>query len=157
MLPLFMYMDSPGLVPGKGSFLFHSTPLTIIFPDRAPTKEQAKEWMLLERRAKMLLKAAMPMLMEKTTLMVRLRRKSVSRWLCNLLICIGFAFVISTTAAATAEVLDKTFMERTGHTLLSVCGLMVADRAALAVSVAAGIEETEPVTCTTGIRLVHPP
>lgn len=65
------------------------------------------------------------------------------RWLCNIVICLGFVLMVSTTADVTADMLDRTFVTRTGYSLLAICGIMVSDRAALAVSAAAGMKEKE--------------
>ena len=47
------------------------------------------------------------------------------------------------TAPAVATLFDTILTERTGHALLALCGLMVSDRAALSVSVKAGLDEAE--------------
>jgi len=65
------------------------------------------------------------------------------RWLCNLVVCIGFVFVLSSTNIDVANLIKKTMLERTGFPLLAVVALMVADGAAGGVSVAAGIKEKE--------------
>ena len=65
------------------------------------------------------------------------------RWKCNLVICVGFVATLLSTAPIVAGLFNTILIERTGYTLLSLCGLMVSDRAALAVSVKAGINEAE--------------
>ena len=65
------------------------------------------------------------------------------RWKRNLVICVGFVATLLSTAPDVAALFNTILIERTGYALVSLCGLMVSDRAALAVSVKAGIDEAE--------------
>ena len=65
------------------------------------------------------------------------------QWKCNLVICVGFVATLLSTAPTVAVLFNSILIERTGYALLALCGLMVSDRAALAVSVKAGIDEAE--------------
>ena len=65
------------------------------------------------------------------------------RWKRNLVICVGFVAALLSTAPDVAALFNTILIERTGYALISLCGLMVSDRAALAVSVKAGIDEAE--------------
>lgn len=67
------------------------------------------------------------------------------RWLRNLVVCVGFVFVLSSTNLVTAKIFEETLMLRTGFALTAICALMVSDAAAKGVANAAGMAEIE--TC----------
>ena len=65
------------------------------------------------------------------------------RWLCNLVICVGFVLVLNSDDITVSAAFDSTLRERTAYSLLALCGLMVSDRAALGVARVAGVDEIE--------------
>jgi len=75
------------------------------------------------------------------------------RWLCNLVICIGWVYCASNFAVDVAGLVDRTFIERTGHAVKNLCGLVVADRAALAVGDELGMDESEACDMHDGDKL----
>ena len=75
------------------------------------------------------------------------------RWLCNLVVCIGFIAVLISQSEKVAALIKSTMTERTGYSLASFCGLMVSDRAALSVAEVAGMDEKEACVMRDGDKV----
>ena len=75
------------------------------------------------------------------------------RWLCNLVVCIGFIAVLNSQSETVAALIKSTMTERTGYSLASFCGLMVSDRAALSVAEVAGMDEKEACVMRDGDKV----
>jgi hypothetical protein len=65
------------------------------------------------------------------------------RWLCNLVVCIGFISVLNSKDVTVASLIELTVLERTGFVFKTLFGLAVSDRAALGVANILEIEEDE--------------